>query len=1004
MMKPFVSLWIIAVIALLPGRALAQDIIVDVPAPITGPFAALGHQVITGAEAATTDINSRGGVLNGRRIVLRILDDPCTNRRVDTSLEQAVAAAPVAAVLGPLCRVTAMVVSEIYQRQGVLEITESTVPELTNEAARRGWTNIFRIVGRDDIEAQAAATYLISNFRNRRLAIIRDGLTYGNTLASGLEPLLRAAGIVPVFEGSIEPVQLDFSPILEQVRRVGADVIYFAGSTLQSGQLVRRARLMGLGASIVTGGPLPLQEFWSIAGESGTGTTVVSMMEPRELPAAQSVVRSLSDRGITPSGYTLFAYAALQVFAQAIDRAGSVVAANVSQALKRETFETVLGATTFDENGDLKLPYAAYRWEDGRAINVATLYPPVFAQLPPPAPPAPPPPIVAPPSESPPKHRHARAAHGKTAWHHAPSPAVQGVYWNSWFDDDGSPTMVPNRASPTTPSLVLDLSSYEYAAINNTQVRSVAADVEVRTQLAKFPNQNVDLVVVPIALGSEVTFTDRPLAKKLHVTRSRLQRPTSGNAGRMETQLVAAFAAGRKKVSKFAGEVEAGKVEFALSLNRAGCAAVAFVIWTNNGIPLDHLVLQFPVADGQAIPTCDESETSADAFRNGLPSLLDISRSNEAGPTTANAAMQIFETTIGGKTMSTAVFVDRDAYRPPLSNDPTSGAGVYWWKMDSLLSEFVGTPTRLPSLVKSARKSNNPTPYQSVRDALAETIFGTQAGDTEGRNRADAAKRALQRIVNDHPNPVILARLVSAYDEKLYLPLGLLSARGEPPLLSKQITVVQPLMTERAIGGRQCIDGWTFAIPDEMDGAVLTRDALAEIPVQGRPAWESWKRDLPNLKDYMRSARPARRNAPAEGLLLLAHYADGDLWYRNGPDHILPEDIRHVYPLGSIAVLAACSTADPTRSNLRLVETLNVNGIDAMLVSPFEVPVDYAAQLAINFTSVVEEQRQQRKSPTLLELFRTAAAKPSSSMVGVPDEMALEFVIAGNPSLKLCPP
>jgi branched-chain amino acid transport system substrate-binding protein len=176
MTRSIATLCIIVVVALLPAGALAQEVIVGVPAPITGPFAALGQQIVNGAKAATDDINARGGVLNDRRIVLRVLDDPCTNRPLSISLAETLAAIPVAAVIAPFCRSTAMAVSEIYQRQGTLEITESIATELTNEAVQRGWANIFRIVGRDDVEGQAAAAYLISNFRNPSLAIIRDGL------------------------------------------------------------------------------------------------------------------------------------------------------------------------------------------------------------------------------------------------------------------------------------------------------------------------------------------------------------------------------------------------------------------------------------------------------------------------------------------------------------------------------------------------------------------------------------------------------------------------------------------------------------------------------------------------------------------------------------------------------------------------------------------------------------------------------------------------------------
>jgi hypothetical protein len=92
-----------------------------------------------------------------------------------------------------------------------------------------------------------------------------------------------------------------------------------------------------------------------------------------------------------------------------------------------------------------------------------------------------------------------------------------------------------------------------------------------------------------------------------------------------------------------------------------------------------------------------------------------------------------------------------------------------------------------------------------------------------------------------------------------------------------------------------------------------------------------------------------------------------------------------------------------------LLNGLNDSGIDAMIVSPFNVRIDYGARMAFEFAKVVREHRDNRRTPTLAEMFVQASGetkeyfkkkKPNAKL----EEMALEFILLGNPYLRLCAP
>jgi branched-chain amino acid transport system substrate-binding protein len=78
-------------------------------------------------------------------------------------------------------------------------------------------------------------------------------------------------------------------------------------------------------------------------------------------------VQHFRDEGYEPEGHTLFNYAAVQVWAQAVDKAGTIETDKVIAALRSNEFATVLGPISFDAKGDVEQPaFDWYVWkEDG---------------------------------------------------------------------------------------------------------------------------------------------------------------------------------------------------------------------------------------------------------------------------------------------------------------------------------------------------------------------------------------------------------------------------------------------------------------------------------------------------------------------------------------------------------------------------------------------------------------------------------------------------------------
>jgi branched-chain amino acid transport system substrate-binding protein len=159
----------------------------------------------------------------------------------------------------------------------------------------------------------------------------------------------------------------DFTALITKMKDAGVDLMYLGGYHTEAGLITRQAREQGLEAVMMSGDALATDEYWSITGDTGQGTLMTFFPDPRKSEAAQAVVQEFQAQGYDPEGYTLYTYAAIQAWAQAVEQAGTTDLDAVVETLKGGEFDTVLGALGFDEKGDVEgSAFVFYKWEDGQ--------------------------------------------------------------------------------------------------------------------------------------------------------------------------------------------------------------------------------------------------------------------------------------------------------------------------------------------------------------------------------------------------------------------------------------------------------------------------------------------------------------------------------------------------------------------------------------------------------------------------------------------------------------
>jgi len=350
------------------GAASAEEITVGVAGPMTGNEASFGRQLKNGAEQAVADINAAGGVL-GKQLKLEIGDDVCDAKQAKSVAEK-FASMKVPFVAGHYCSSSSIPASEAYNEGNVLQITPaSTNPQFTE----RGMWNTFRVCGRDDQQGSFIGGYLIKHYKNKNIAIVNDKSTYGAGLADEVKKTINKGGVKEKLNDSYNKGDSDFTALASKLKLHKIDIIFVGGYHKEAGQILRAMRNQGLKTVLIAGDSLADKEYASITGAAGAGTLFTFGPDPRKKPTAAAIVKKFKAKGIDPEGYTLYTYAAFQVWSQAVKKAGTIDPKKVAETIRSGKWDTVLGTISYNKKGDITaIDWAIFQWNDKGDYNELT--------------------------------------------------------------------------------------------------------------------------------------------------------------------------------------------------------------------------------------------------------------------------------------------------------------------------------------------------------------------------------------------------------------------------------------------------------------------------------------------------------------------------------------------------------------------------------------------------------------------------------------------------------
>jgi branched-chain amino acid transport system substrate-binding protein len=364
--KLFVALVLgLMVVPFLMGTATAKTLRIGSMSPLTGPYASDGTDIKNGVLTAIQVFEENGGIPGYDKIELLAQDTACDPK-------QAVAAAnklinlEVVGVIGAYCSSSTIPSSQTLDEADIPMLT----PASTNEKVTdRGLPYMFRLCGRDDDQAPAAAKFLKEYLKAKTIFIVDDKTTYSQGLADGVAKAAKALGMKVVAHDHVNQGDKDFSAVLTNAKAANADVLYMSLQGFSPSSLMTlQARRIGLKSQIVTQDAVFQPKFMEVAKKAAEGVYLTYGYTDTSTPEYKAFEKIYVPKYGPIAAYATYAYDAATVLLKAIKESGSTDPAKIKAAIMKMDFDGVAKHIKFNSKGDSGSSYIAYKVENGKFV------------------------------------------------------------------------------------------------------------------------------------------------------------------------------------------------------------------------------------------------------------------------------------------------------------------------------------------------------------------------------------------------------------------------------------------------------------------------------------------------------------------------------------------------------------------------------------------------------------------------------------------------------------
>jgi branched-chain amino acid transport system substrate-binding protein len=326
------------------GTALAQNIKIGLPVPLTGPYGAEAKDQVRNAELAIKEFNDAGG-LNGRKADLLVRDDKLNPGEAATRTLELIEKDQVNFVVGGLSAATQLSINNVTRQRKLIYISISQSDAINEAADASPYT--FHEALNPHMTTQAVGRYVFK--KGMKVAFLTADYAYGHEMTRGFTRVAKEMGAEVVGEVKHPLGAQDYSTFLPRLRAMNPDVLVFNNFGNDNRISIKQAGDFGMKKSIKFVTPI-LTYTARVAGGPGTyegvigGTQYFWGLEDKATSAkAFNAAFRAANENRYPSDYGAMAYSAVKSLLMAVRTAGTTDTEKVAAALRGLKYDTYKG-------------------------------------------------------------------------------------------------------------------------------------------------------------------------------------------------------------------------------------------------------------------------------------------------------------------------------------------------------------------------------------------------------------------------------------------------------------------------------------------------------------------------------------------------------------------------------------------------------------------------------------------------------------------------------------
>lgn len=340
------------------------SIILGVIVPLSGAAGPNGKHVLAAIQTQADLINSEGG-LDGRQITVMSKDDQSTPATgVSAATELVGKGADV--VMGGWNSPVTLAIQPILVRNKVLNIT--TIPQ--NSSILGGADDAaVRMNAGNAVGGYLAAEFISKTLKAKKIGLLLQNDAYGKDAGDFLKKNLPSDAKV-VTTQLFAYTDTDFRVALSSLAAAKPDAVFSANAAESSGQpaLMKQLSQADLGVPYFAGTGTVSQTVIDVAGPVANDMYSADLYFPEAEPWAssdknQAFIKAFRAKtGDLPDKFGALGAQSVDVWAQAVEKAGSTDRTKVADEIHGNTFkDTLLGDVTFTDNGQMISPMYGFQ-------------------------------------------------------------------------------------------------------------------------------------------------------------------------------------------------------------------------------------------------------------------------------------------------------------------------------------------------------------------------------------------------------------------------------------------------------------------------------------------------------------------------------------------------------------------------------------------------------------------------------------------------------------------